>query len=377
VNKPKTVTNMQFAMNLATSIFGVGILAVPRFTVDYAQTGAPMATLLAVVSMMAFGLILAYLGSQYPDMTLFEYSEKILGKWPSAFFLVLVVIYFAELAALAAREFGEVVVTSVLQRTPVEITILVMLTLAVIAARNDAAIFSRILTFYMPFVYIPALVVVALTLRSARATHILPLINILHETSPMHFLYAAVIVAALFQNYFITGLLTPFMYQVKDAWKGIIIGMGIAGGVYFTLILSTLSVFGTEEMKNLLWPTLELAKTAALPLFLLERIDPVFIAVWVTAVFTAILASFYMSVQGLAHLLGFQDHKVLTVPAMPCVFLMAMQAANVVALYRTMQTILVSGLVLTTGYPLLLLLGHWLRSAAKPKNQKKKKVQSA
>jgi spore germination protein len=370
VNKPKTVTMMQFAMNLATSIFGVGILAVPRFTVDYAQTGAPLATLLAVMSMMGFGLILAYLGSKYPEMTLFEYSDKILGKWPSVLVEVVLVVYFAELAALAAREFGEVVVTSVLQRTPVEITILVMLTLAVVAARNDAAIFSRILTFYMPFVYIPALVVVALTLRSAKATNLLPLINIFHETSPAHFIYAAVIVAALFQNYFITGLLTPFMYQVKDAWKGILIGMGITGVVYLTLIVSTTAVFGTEEMKNLLWPTLELAKTAALPLFLLERIDPIFIAVWVTAVFTAIFASFYMSIQGLAHILGFQDHKVLTLPAMPCVFLMAMQPSNVVTLYQTMQTILVGGLFLTTGYPMVLLLGHWLRSAGK--NQRKK-----
>jgi spore germination protein len=374
VNKPKTVTMMQFAMNLATSIFGVGILAVPRFTVDYAQTGAPFATFIAVLSMMAFGLILAYLGSKYPEMTLFEYSDKILGKWPSFLIEVVLVVYFAELAALAAREFGEVVVTSVLQRTPVEITILVMLTLAVVAARNDAAIFSRILTFYMPFVYIPALVVVALTLRSAKVTNMLPMINIFHETSPAHFIFATVIVAALFQNYFITGLLTPFMYQVKDAWKGILIGMGIVGVVYLTLIVSTIAVFGTEEMKNLLWPTLELAKTAALPLFLLERIDPVFIAVWVTAVFTAIFASFYMSIQGLAHILGFQDHKVLTLPAMPCVFMMAMQPSNVVTLYQTMQTILVSGLILTTGYPLVLLLGHWLRSAAK--NQRKK-VQSA
>jgi spore germination protein len=371
MNKPKTITVMQFAMNLGTTIIGVGLLAFPRITAQHAGTGAPLATLLGVLLMLGCALMLSYLGHQYPNMTLFEYSDKLLGRWLGRIVTLALVLYFLELEAMAAREFGEVVVTSVLQRTPLEITILIMLVLAATAARNDVTVFSRILTFYMPFVYIPVLVLIALTLRSARLTNILPIISFGYQTNVSNYVYAILFVACLFQNYMITGLLTPYMYQTNKAWKGALIGVVAAGAVYLILDVATLAVFGTEEMKNLIWPTLELAKTAAIPLFFLERLDPVFLAVWVTAVFTAIFASYYFSIQGLVHLFNFQDHRAFTSLLVPVVFLAAMQPSNIVDVYRMVQWVGLSGLVLTVGIPALLFALHFGTGALKRKQVKR------
>jgi spore germination protein len=128
---------------------------------------------------------------------------------------------------------------------------------------------------------------------------------------------------------------------------------------------STLAVFGTEEMKNLLWPTLELAKTASLPLVFIERLDPVFLAVWVTAVFTAIMASFYTAVRGLAHFFNFKNHYILTTLLVPIIYLLAMQPPNIVVLYRIVKQVGLTGLALTVGYPLVLLVLHFLKKRKK------------
>jgi spore germination protein len=357
-SKQRTVTMLQFSMSLGTTIIGVGVLAFPRITVEYASTGAPLCTIAAVVLMMLCGLVLAYLGSNYPDQTLFEYADTLIGKWIGGIILACIIGYFMELAALAAREFGEVVVTSVLKRTPLEVTTLIMLILAATAARNSVSVFTRILTFYMPLVYFPALIVVALTLKSAEIIRVMPMFGFFHESTPMQAVQATLVVAALFQNYIIIGLLIPYMYRPKEAWKSALIGIGVAGFNYTLLIYATLAVFGTEEIKNLLWPTLELAKTAALPLLFLERMDPIFLAVWVTAVFTAILASYYVSMKGLAHMFRFENHRVFSLAGVPIVYLLAMQPPNIVVLYRIVKIVGISGLSLTIGYPFVLLLLH-------------------
>jgi len=372
--KPRIVTLTQVSMSIACTIIGVGILAFPRITVNYAKTAAPIATIAAVILIMGGGLTLSYLGNQYRDNTLFEYADRIIGKWLGGIIALLFSIYFLELAALSAREFGEVVATVVLPRTPIEVTVLVMLFLAASASRNDIAVFARILTFYMPFVYFPMLVITILTLKNAQFVNIFPALDLSHSTKVSGIARATLVVAALFQNYVIIGLFIPFMYQPKKAWKGVLLGVGAAGMLFIMLIYGTMAVFGIEEMHHLLWPTLELGKTAALPTFFIERLDPIIVAVWVTTVFTGLLSSYYVAIQGLSHLFRFKNHKVFTVALIPFVFILAMQPPNVVDLYKIVETIGVTGLLFSIGYPVLLLVLHSLRKVREKRKDRMEAV---
>lgn len=362
MEKPKSVTSLQMTMCIGTSIIGVGILAFPRITVEYVETGAPLTTAFAMILMMGSGVILAYLGNQYRNQTVFEYADQLIGKWIGRVFLVMICLYFLELTALASREFGEVIVTSVLQQTPITVTVFIMILLATIACRSDVAVFARILTFYMPFVYFPALIIVALSLKSGRLSNLQPMLALFHGQKGLDITMSIMVVAALFTNYLIVGLLVPFMFHPERAMKSTIIGIAVAGGLYIILIYGTLSVFGVEEMKNLLWPTLELAKTAALPEFFIERLDPIFVAVWVTAVFSAIFAAYYISVQALSHLLQLKDHRGVSILFLPIILGLAKQPANIVAMYRVVKQVGLTGLVITLIYSLLLLCAHGIQT---------------
>ncbi|WAH38733.1 GerAB/ArcD/ProY family transporter [Alicyclobacillus dauci] len=363
MQKPKSVTAVQLTMSIGTSIIGVGILAFPRITVEYVRTGAPFAAAFAMLLMMCGGIVVAYLGKQYPNQTIFEYADGLVGKWLGKLMTVVIGCYFLELAALASREFGEVVVTSVLQRTPISVTVFVMILLATIACRSDVAVFSRILTFYMPFVYFPALIIVVLSLKSAQLTNLMPILGLFHGQPLSNITESIMVVASLFTNYLIVGLLVPFMYRPGKAIKSTLVGMGIAGMLYIILMFATLSVFGIEEMNNLLWPTLELAKTAALPTFFVERLDPVFLAVWVTAVFSAIFAAYYLAIQAFGHLFELKSHRSLSLLAMPVILALAKQPADIVMLYQVVQQVGIIGLCLTLGYPLILLIVHVSKTA--------------
>ncbi|KYP81748.1 GerAB/ArcD/ProY family transporter [Ferroacidibacillus organovorans] len=362
--KPKEASVIQLAMSIGTAIIGVGLLAFPRITVNYVMTAAPAATAMAVLFVLGIGILVAYLGSQYPQLTMFEYGDQLLGKWVGCIIHALLSFYYLELAALATREFGEVVVTSVLQRTPVEVTVLTMLILAAIASRNNVFVVIRILTYYMPWVYFPVIVIVLLTLKGGNELNLQPWFHITH---PMSLLKAVLTISALFQNILIAGMFIPYMIHPERAWKGILIGVGGAGSLYVILMLATLGVFGTEEIKHILWPTLDLAKTASLPVFFIERLDPIFVAVWVTAVFTGILSSYYCSIRGMAHVFQLYDHRSMSIFIFPVIFVMSLLPKNIANLYTIVEIVGQFGIILTMGYPVLLVLIHLLKKVLKKK----------
>lgn len=356
LQKGKAVTVMQLAMSLGTSMIGVGLLAFPRIVVNLVGTGAPLATLAAVTLTLGISLLIAYMGGQYPDQTMFEYADSLIWRWLATIIHVLTGLYFLVLAGLAAREFGEVVVTSVLQRTPVEVTVMTMLVLASIAARNSVFTVVRILAFYMLLVYFLALIIVLLTLTSASSVNMLPVIA--HGTTAFSMVQAILTIAALFQNSVTPALIIPYMTKPKQAWKGVFFGVSASGALYLVLILANMGVFGVEEIKHLLWPTLDLAKTATLPGLFIERIDPFFIAIWVTAVFTGILSSYYLAIRSFSDVLQLNDHRVLSTAAFPIIFTLALIPRSVANLYAIVEVVGQSGLSLTMGYPLLLLAAH-------------------
>ncbi|XEC92898.1 endospore germination permease [Paenibacillus tarimensis] len=347
---PRQITVIQAAAVLISTIIGVGVLALPVFAVRGADSGAPLVTLLGIL-LASVGLwLMAMLGKRFPTKTIIQYSEEILGKWPARIGSLLIICFFAILTSLAAREFGEVVVISVLKRTPLEVTVVVMLLLAAISTRNGVTTFAYVHHLYLPIIVGPALLIVALSLKNAELINLQPFWG--NDQSGM--LLGVLTVAALFQGSFIITIVIPAMRNPQKVLKACFWGMFIAGGLYFLSVVASVSVFGAEEIKYLLWPTLELAKATSLPANILERLDAAFLAIWVTAVFTTLFSSYYLTIHSMSKLFRLRDHKMFSFFIFPFVFYFAMIPQNILNLYEIIQIIGRFGLLITIGYPLLL-----------------------
>lgn len=349
---PRQITAIQAAAILISTIIGVGVLPLPLFAVKAANTGAPLVTLLAVM-IASIGLwLITKLGIRFPNQSIIQYSQSILGKWPAWIGNLLIIAFFAILTSLAAREFGEVVITSVLKKTPLEITVIVMLIIATLSTRNNITTFTYIHHFYLPLIVFPAVLIVALSLKNAQVVHLLPIWG----NNPPEMLHGILIVASLFQGAFIYTMVIPAMRRPERAMTASLCGIAIAGGLYLSMVVAAVGVFGSEETENLLWPTLELAKTTTLPGNILERLDAAFLAVWVTAVFTTLFSTYYFTIHSLSKMIGLRDHKLLSMFVLPFLFAAAMVPNNVVHMYQIITIVGQYGLFLTIVYPLLLLI---------------------
>ncbi|REE67668.1 spore germination protein [Paenibacillus taihuensis] len=351
-NSNRQITTIESAAVLVSTIIGVGVLPLPLFAVRAGDAGAPLVTLLGMLVGFVGLALIALLGMRFPNKNIIQYSEDIIGKWLAALGSICIIGFFAVLTSLTAREFGEVVVTSVLKETPLEVTVIVMLLLAAVSTRNNVITFSYIHLFYFPFLLLPAILIVALSLKNADLINLQPVWG----NNPSHMLPGVLTVAALFQGSFVLTLVIPAMRNPKKAMKASLLGMLIAGGLYISIVIAAVGVFGAEEIKNLLWPTLELAKATSLPANILERLDAAFLAVWVTAVFTTLFSSYYLTLQALSTLSRLKDHNMLSFFLLPLVFIMAVMPQNIISMYEIIAFVGRIGLSLTIGYPALLFI---------------------
>jgi len=355
---PRQVTVLQAAIILSSSIIGVGVLALSLIAVRSIDSGAPLVTLLGGLLAGAGVVILILLGMRFPSRSIVLYSEEIIGKWPARAGSLMLILFFALLTALAAREFGEVVVTSVLPRTPLEVTVIAMLLLAALSSRNDMSTFAYIHYFYFPWILLPGIFIVIFSLKNAEPLHLLPIWG----NQPKGMLTGVLTLAALFQGSFVITIVIPAMRRPERALRAGLAGMGIATGLYVLIVLATVAVFGSEEILNLVWPTLELARTTSLPANVLERLDAAFLAVWVTAVFTSLYATYYFMALSLRELLRFRDHKIFTFLLLPFIFILAMLPQNLMQMYHIIQIVGRLGLLVTIVYLLLLLVVALIRN---------------
>ncbi|SFB09204.1 spore germination protein [Cohnella sp. OV330] len=353
----RDVTATQASAVLVSTIIGVGVLPLPLFAVRAADTGGPLVTLLGSVCALIGLLFVAALGMRFPDQSIIQYSERLIGKWPARAIGACLIVFFALLTSLTAREFGEVVVTSVLKQTPVEVTVIVMLMLAAISARNTMSTFAYIHFFYVPLLLVPVLLIVALSLKNAELLNLQPFWG----NKPEGMLQGILTIAALFQGSFVMTIVIPAMRRPAKALSVSLYSILIAGGLYVVIVIAVVGVFGAQETRKLLWPTLELAKATSLPANVLERLDGAFLAVWVTAVFTTLLSSYYLTSQSLKQLLRLEEPRIFTFFLLPFVFVLAMVPANIVKMYEAVLNVGKVGLALTTVYPGLLLVIAWVR----------------
>ncbi|MFD0673170.1 endospore germination permease [Cohnella sp. GCM10027633] len=356
----RQITAIQSAAILVSTIIGVGVLPLPLFAVRAGGSGAPMVTLLGVLLGFLGLSLIAILGMRFPGKSITQYGQDILGKWPGRIGSVLVIAYFAVLCSLTAREFGEVVITAVLTKTPLEVTVIVMLLLAAIATRNTITTFAYIHHFYFPLLLFPVLLIVALSLKNADAINLQPIWG--NDPLGTPAMWGGLLtIAALFQGSFVMTTVIPAMRRPEKALAAGAWAMLIAGGLYVIIVAATVGVFGSEETKNLLWPTLELAKTTSLPANVLERLDAAFLAVWVTAVFTTLFSSYFFTIKETSKLLRLRDHKMFSFFLLPIIYFMAMLPQSILHMYEIIQDFGRIGLILTIVYPGLLLVVAVLR----------------
>ncbi|MFP7296713.1 GerAB/ArcD/ProY family transporter [Neobacillus niacini] len=357
MKEPKEITAFQTAVFIINSTIGISVLALPRIASEKAGTGALVMTLIAILLFMVIVWVIAQLSKRFPAESIVEYSQRVIGRPIGKLVGFLLICYFIVITSLVLREFGDVMSTTLLQETPITATLFGMLLLVAVSTRNTISVISYMHTYYFPFIVIPIILMAIFALQDVEIRHIKPFFG--NEATFANIFTGGFSLMGLpfFQiGFFVIGVLTPYMKEPQKIGKASLWGSILSGVMILLGVGITVAVFGAEEVKTSLWPMLVLTRMTELPAAILERIDVLFLVVWIISAFTTILSGYLISLELSSKLFSLRSHRVLSYLLIPVVLGISIYPNNVLQVYQLIDVIGKWGLIITAGFPLAVLL---------------------
>lgn len=341
------LTERQFAGIIANTLLGAGTLLLPRDITAVSGTGAWLSVLIGGFISIILLLLLINLGLRFPEETIMEYGMRLTNKWIGGLIGIAFCTYWLFITGIIVRIFSLMLVSSVLFRTPLEVIVIAMLLTVLYFSRSDLQIVGRVNEIYFVFVILFIMYALFLGLREINLIRVLPLTG---GKGIMPILKGGLKSFFSFLGFEIVALFIPSLTTQKLAYNYSLKGIVTPLVAYIITMIVSVGVFGVEELQTLVWPTLELIKVTPFPGLLLERMEAVFIAFWVVAIFTTAANVYYASVVGFTQIFKLKEHKTLTLTLLPLAYLSAILPDNLhdVFEYVDIVTKFAAGLIITT-----------------------------
>jgi len=344
----------QFTIIVTIFTIGSSILVAPSGISAEAKQDAWLAALLCVsVSMLLIGLYVS-LGSRFPDKTLMEYSEIVLGKWLGKAVSFLFIGYFFFLSALLLREIGDFITTHLMPETPIQAIHILFLCLVVMSVRLGLEPTIRAAELFFPYVIALFLLLVAFLSPQMKFDYMQPVLE--NGIKPVlrgayHFLGLPFLELVVFLTIF------PYVNQVKRAGKAFLTGAMSGGIMLIAIIAIAVSVLTADFTARQVYPSFVLAKKINIANFL-QRLEVIMAGIWFVTIFFKLAIAFYASVLGLAQTLKLKDYRVLALPLGVILVVLSLVASPNITYFITFISDIWTPFSLTIGLALpLILLG--------------------
>jgi spore germination protein len=307
------ITPYQSHCVVITTLVGVGVLTFQRGITEKVGAAAVWTILIGGLIVFAEVALLTKLMQRFSEGHLVGVFRELAARGEKGWFSTLMAAPFVLLVAAfwfsgtsyVTRTFGEVLISAVLPRTPIEVLMAIMLGVVAAVASHRLDLVARFSEILMPLLYLPVPLLVAAWVQEGSMDNLLPLF----ETD-----WTQVVdgVLASFLAYSGLSVLLAFMGYYRYPHRAMtphLSGVGVVVFFYWLTLTASVAVFGTYEMKNLLWPTLDLVTVTTVPGMILERLESAFLAIWMVAVFTTLINLYAALVDVLVRWLRLQEKR--------------------------------------------------------------------
>lgn len=334
---------------IAQSQVGVGILTLPHKVQGIAKGGGWISVLIAGLAVQIVLLILWALCKRYPSDTIYGFLPKITGKFLGNLLSFAYIGYFLLSGGTVLSKFVDVVERWVLLDTPRwALLILALLTCMYLVKEN-----LRVIAKLFVISSLTILVMVGLSLSgyiNANFSYVFPIT----EAGWGNIFKAANEALFPLVGYEILLVIYPFVEgDSKGKLKAASLGVMLITLFYTFEVFTSLVIFSPEAMPAVSEPILYMLKGFSFQV--VQRIDLIFLSLWIFVVSTAMVSWIYMATVGLGRFFHRGEHKKAVPYTIFILFILAMMAQNpsVTDIYDRILTI--SHYAFIVGLPLILL----------------------
>lgn len=312
---------------VTSNMVGVGIITLPAVLARTAGPDAWISVLLAC----GLGLVGAYaitrILCRFPGKGLVSILTSTGTRWFGRSVGLIFGVYFIVTASISIGAASEQFKLTLLPNTPVEVIIFSLLLVVAYVARGGLEPISRTLIILFPLLFVP-FAIILLALKDSHASNFLPVL----AQPPINIVKGAIIGTFSFLGF--EGLLVwaTAMQQPKRLTRAALKGIYLAGILYLLLVVVATALFSQAQLEAMMIPIKSIVDSIATPLVLIERVDAVVFAIWITFGFSSLLLQVFTASRFLQDVMGLRSHTPLILPLLPIVFIISLIPKNTLTL---------------------------------------------
>ncbi|MFC0560304.1 spore germination protein [Halalkalibacter alkalisediminis] len=353
ISNPKDrITTAQTVIFIVSYIIAVGILTLPRVTVEDVNTpDVWISVILGGLIAMIAGIIMVKLSQQFPEKTFFQYSQDIVGKIVGRILSILIIFYFLTTSAFQIRVLGEVTGFYLLEDTPTSAIIIPMMWIGIYLISGGINSVARLLEIIFPFTVIIFLLVLFMSFELFEINNLRPVLGV----GVMPALKGVKTTALSYTAFETLLFLLAFMKQPDKSVKVVLIATAIPLVFYVVTVVMVIGAFSIDGVVTRTWPTIDLIRSYEFSGLIFERFDSLLLAVWVMQIFATFIIGYFAVSLGFAQLFK-KDMLPFSFGVLPIIYIIAMIPKNINHLFTLGDWIGNAALFLFGILPLLLLI---------------------
>ncbi|AXN40694.1 spore gernimation protein [Peribacillus butanolivorans] len=304
------ITERQFIVLVILYIIGSAILVIPSILVSLAKQDAWITAILPVGVALSIMSIYVLLGRRFPNMTLIEYTEEILGVWLGKTVSLLFLTFPVVAASLTLYNIGDFMKTQIMPETPIEAIYILAFGITLMGVRLGLEVLARSGEILFPLVIFLFLLLVVFITPELKFENLQPVFE--EGIKPVliagiHFLSFPFLDTVIFLMIF------PYVNWTQKAGKSLYKAI-LLGGIFLSVIIFlSILVLGVDQAARQIYSTYFLAKKINVGDFV-TRIEAIVAGIWFISTFFKMSMLFYVLNLGIAQILNLKDYRFLTLP---------------------------------------------------------------
>ncbi|MGN8645863.1 GerAB/ArcD/ProY family transporter [Gracilibacillus sp. HCP3S3_G5_1] len=328
------ISSIQALMLGIASITVTGHLLFIPVIINHAGRDSWLSVVLAIFPAVLIGFVISLLAQRYPEHTLIEYCQIILGKWIGKLIAIVFLFYFFHEASLSLRGFGEFYTSAITPRTPILVYFIAMLILATYAVRNRLEILARTNQTFLVLMIPIGIVASILTHKDKDYGNLLPMLE--EGFTPV--MFGAFNLTSLYSSFIVLGMIFPYITNKNRLKRLSIITMIILIIMFIGPVTGVVTIFGEERAMGLYFPTFQSLRDIEIGEF--QRLDIIGVLLWSMGSFSKVTLFFYAIVVGLAQLFQLDDYPILVIPTAALLAILSLiTSEDLIGIYRFLMHI--------------------------------------
>jgi spore germination protein KB len=320
------IANRQAMLLLVSGILSTGILIFPTLTTAAANQDAWLSVVFAAGLGLITVLIMIALGRRFPDQTIVEYSEDLLGKLLGKAAGAVLIWYFLYLTAIATREFGEFITTAFMEDTPPSVFVFTILSVAALAIYSGLEVIGRVNEFMLSLTIFSFFLFIFLAVSQMDPARLTPVLS--DGLGPV--IKGAIPASGWFGELIVLGFILPYINRPALAKRSAIMAVLILLIIQITAVAASIMTFGPAQTGRMQFPAFMITRNISI-MGIVERNEAIFIVLWVAGVFVKIMVYYYVIVLATSQWLQLRSYRPLILPLGTVVGALAFLSFNNIA----------------------------------------------